>query len=40
MNNKYLMQVKNQIKVIWNSCEPSLGFFKKLLKITRFYKEY
>jgi hypothetical protein len=40
MNNKYLVEVKDQIKVVWNSCEPSLGFFKNLKEITRLYKEY
>jgi hypothetical protein len=40
MNNKYPVEIKNQIKLIWNSCEPSLRFFKKLKEITRFYKEY
>jgi hypothetical protein len=40
MNSKYLVEVKDQIKVVWNSCDPSLGFFKKLKEITRLYKDY
>jgi len=40
MNNKYLVEIKDQIKLIWNSCEPSLCFFTKLKEITRFYNEY
>jgi chloramphenicol O-acetyltransferase len=40
MNNKYLMEVKEKIKIFWNSCEPSLSIFKKLKEVIRFYKEY